>query len=347
MSKFNQINAIGYGDDFLAEFMRVSSIPVLDEPLALIEVHNALYVPGLGGLYFEDGNLIPESAFFYYRGANFGNLLKSPGIPTPGKIDPKQYVFKDIEYQILFAGILGTHYGHFITDHVSRLWPLDRLAPTTPLLFCPQSDLVFTKAYISKLFKMGGLCSQRFLKPTHPVRFRTALVPEPSLQYNQRIHICHDWFHRRVRVNMEIPNWPAPNDRVYLTRTRLGQTKWKIKNEEILEEQLSQFGYQIVAPETLSIEEQIQIFNSRATVLGSIGSSFHTTLFATSQPGKRIGVLSRAKVNNRFLLIDSLKCNNVTYFNALTSLKHQYANVRDAEIDVERSLQMLGDDGWL
>jgi Glycosyltransferase 61 len=347
LTEVNRINAIGYGDNFLRESMCGLSVASLDEPPALIEVNNALYVPGLGGLYRQDGDLIPESTFFYFRGANLVELLKAPGMPVPGAIDPSAYAFEDFEDKTLFAGILGTHYGHFITDHVARLWPIDQFDDSLPLLFIPQNDSVFSKSYIAKLFAMGGINSNRFLKTSRPLRLKRAMVPEPSIQYNKRIHSCHDWFHRRVTANMEIPDWPTSSARVYLTRTKLGASKWKIAGEEALEHQLSSFGFQVIAPEALSLEKQVQIFNSRAMVLGSIGSSFHSALFAAEQPGKRIGILAHAKVNGRFLLIDSIKRNYVTYFNALTTNSIRSANARDSSIDVEMVLAMLRQDGWL
>lgn len=129
--------------------MRGLSVSALDEPPRLIEVNNALYVPGLGALYSEDGSLIPESAFYYFCGGNLGDFLKGPGLPTPASIDPSNHIFKYLDRRILFAGILGTHYGHFITYHVSRLWPLDQFDESLPLLFIPQNESVFQ----SRLFR--------------------------------------------------------------------------------------------------------------------------------------------------------------------------------------------------
>jgi capsular polysaccharide biosynthesis protein len=139
----------------------------------------------------------------------------------------------------------------------------------------------------------------------------------------------------------------SPKDRIYLTRSRLGKTKWKASGEEALEERLASYGFHVIAPEYLPIERQIQIFTCGTSVLGSIGSAFHTALFAASQSPKQIGILAHGHVNPRFILIDSIKRNRVTYFNTLSENSTGGGHPRDVALDVGTVLDMLDQGGWL
>lgn len=86
----------------------------------------------------------------------------------------------------------------------------------------------------------------------------------------------------------------------------------RVLNEKALEERLERAGVEIIRPETLSLREQIALFVERPSVAGTIGSSFHTSIFV--QPGANIIVLSTVPgPNSNFAILDAVNGRTATY----------------------------------
>ena len=81
---------------------------------------------------------------------------------------------------------------------------------------------------------------------------------------------------------------PQPGKKIYVSRvdfSRTGSTR-VMQNETELVERLAALGFHIVAPETLSAPEQIQMFSSAEMVVGPSGSGMFNVVHC--HPGTRV-----------------------------------------------------------
>ncbi|GAN69109.1 hypothetical protein AOR01nite_11030 [Acetobacter orleanensis] len=77
--------------------------------------------------------------------------------------------------------------------------------------------------------------------------------------------------------------------KILISRSNYMHSNRQLSHRAAFEELALQRGYEIIQPEKLSLEEQIQVFSEAAAVVGEHGSGMHSTLF--SAPGTVVGCL--------------------------------------------------------
>jgi O-antigen biosynthesis protein WbqL len=125
------------------------------------------------------------------------------------------------------------------------------------------------------------------------VRLAQAIVP--SLTIDSRIHSYNTVLFDRIRDSsggnfggLDLPNIFI--SRVMLTDKHSQNSGRVCKNEqEICAIAASEFGFAILAPETLPWREQIRVFSNARVVAGLFGSGLHTAVFCGQ--GARIGAI--------------------------------------------------------
>ena len=70
----------------------------------------------------------------------------------------------------------------------------------------------------------------------------------------------------------------APSRRIYLSRR--SATARRLLNEEAVEALLSERGFEIIRPETLSVEEQIELMHESSLIVGPHGAAMTNLVFA-------------------------------------------------------------------
>lgn len=98
-----------------------------------------------------------------------------------------------------------------------------------------------------------------------------------------------------VRGSAPLSEHPASGAKLYITRRLLpppgagtaGQRT--LVNRQNIEEIAIKYGFQIMAPETLSIEQQITAFAGAKQIVGEYGSNLHSSIF--SKPGTAVCAL--------------------------------------------------------
>ena len=80
--------------------------------------------------------------------------------------------------------------------------------------------------------------------------------------------------------------------KIYVTRRQLGPLAGRFANEDILECNLRRQGYTIIAPEKLTLAQQIEEFQTAGTLIFAEGSALH--LFGQiKRDGQKISVIQR------------------------------------------------------
>jgi hypothetical protein len=215
----------------------------------------------------------------------------------------------------LFLGGAHMHFGHFLVTTLPRFWPLlgrEPLppilchAPTIPALWQPFG---FAIAILARL----GLTVADIHAFDGPMRLRRAVVPAPAFQEEAFAHPVFRDLCAAIGAGCYAPEEIGCEARpAYLAKTRLAGGVRRFVNEDEVVAVLDREGVEIVHPETMAFAEQVRLFATRQGVAGSLGSAFHTALFAPG--GRRVVVLSPdPAVNATFALVDALAGNAVAY----------------------------------
>jgi hypothetical protein len=84
--------------------------------------------------------------------------------------------------ELIYAGRLHSHYGHFIIESLSRLWPYAGRRPPARLLVHALEDkaYLFSCSYVSSALGALGVSEADVLLVDRPLRTRRLIVPGAS-----------------------------------------------------------------------------------------------------------------------------------------------------------------------
>lgn len=221
--------------------------------------------PG-GGAVFSDGRLRIEAALQRGNGYYRGWRGTAPA-------DPRRLAGRH-----LYGGTLFFHFGHFLTESLSRLWAAADSGAQS-ILFTPKSlrgrrpaELAGWQAEI--LDRLGIRLPVRILYD--PVEVEDLVVPAQGFGLG-RLSEGSPAFRAFARGLRPADTEGAMPDgaRVYLSRSRLPRKSGSILGEARLERALADQGFAIFHPQDHPIGDQLRVFAGARHLLGPEGSAFH------------------------------------------------------------------------
>ena len=236
---------------------------------------------------FEPGGGLAEDTIRWW-GSGEGSAIDD----VPAQM-PEMEIVDVHEEEVIWGGCVVGHFGHFLIESVSRLWPL---LPGGP---CEGASVVFTTP-VGPRFTAEWL--QAFgttvfdLPSTGAVRFTNVRVPEPAWRIDAYVAPEVREIHRKAREGLAVPTLPDA-ELIWLSRSEIEHER-RVRDEALLEWLLERH-VSVVHPEQLTLAEQVGTLESAAAVTGTIGSAFHTLLMAERQP--RCVYLTPARVASTFL----------------------------------------------
>lgn len=218
---------------------------------------------GLGGVCDAEGHFVAES--FYDGGwgkhGGFYEWAEENTIPE----------------EAIYIGLFAQHWGHFLIDMSTRLWGI------LPLL---QNGDALKVAYVGeeepagnnlRFFELLGVRSDQLYHVTRPTRFRKVYLPEQAFKscewYSKEHLMMLDHVVDQALMQVEKQSWMTEAKKIYFTRRSFSKAVSSEFGEGYFEKLFEYNGYRVVAPETLSLDEQIWIWNhaeSIACINGSI-----------------------------------------------------------------------------
>ena len=253
------------------------------------------------GLYSADGRIIDEAA--YRRGASGALVGQREFYVENDEIDESGDL-------CVYFGPVVPHYGHFIVTTLARLWFMIN-KPNHGRKLLIHSDHKpedhFANPYMGPLLRAAGLSVEDFVSPNNVTRFRNVLVPAPAFVEQRCASRAYTAPMHAIGRALLGGNIPERTDRcAYFSKSRLPKgSVAKIMNENILEKDLSSAGFDIIYPENLSLPEQIYLFYRYKSVVGFVGSAFHSHIFCES-PAEIYGLSLEPYVNSNLVLLDRL-----------------------------------------
>jgi capsular polysaccharide biosynthesis protein len=306
---------------------------VLDGSPGTVEVlKDVVFMPDRGCLFTRDGFAIPETAL--HRGLEERK--------EPGRVELPRRIARADGPVIFLGTFLFGHWGHFLTEGISRLWGLHdkpELAALPKLSLRRRENAPFIGNFLS----YAGIGPGPLIDAREPLHMPEALMPKPSFVIRSHAYSVHGIYPTAVGGHVCAGRKVERSDQpVYLSRRQLPPTLRRIHGEDRLEAMLSAAGARIVSPEKMAFEEQVVLFNSHRTFIGSIGSAFHSILFGPEDGTITTVVLHPPSVRSSYLLIDQVKNVQAHYVNCLQGmLPPVKESPHDLVIDFDVALPVL------
>jgi len=221
-----------------------------------------------GGVVDRDGKFI-AGHIVDTRHDHRQNIVR--GYPVPSDID---FVAEPV---IFGGGRDARHFGHFLLEELSRLWYYVENRELNYKVAFINNGLNFDHPSVALLTQLG-LDRDNMLFIERPTQFQTVIVPDQSMYiYSGEIDREHGLsVFDALRDSVK----PGGADRIYLTRTMLPPGKnFRDVNENMLEDFFRKQGYQIVAPETHPLPQQISLLSGAKEVVCTVGTLSHLLLF--------------------------------------------------------------------
>ena len=251
------------------------------------------------------------------------NRLTSSGfIPSPALLGSPEY----LPGTWLFGGLASHHFGHQITRSLGRLAALSQTGPIDGIVFAPLDYRARDPAAINLLARL--LSGLGIAVPIHVIANSTKLgklLVGPDLFSEATECIADPAYVQWARKAFRPKVTPVPGSKLYVTRTRLDPTLGRLLNEDLLEQNLARHGYQIYAPETQSLPDQLRTYAAAETIVTTDGSQGHVMAFAR-QSGQTIITIAR-----RFDAPASLLNHLDSFGHGLTNSTHTYLTCLERE----------------
>jgi hypothetical protein len=272
-------------------------------PPGVLELNDVFLINGDGHdcLYDASGRRIEQSCV--RRGANGREFILSEieVIDLPAEYDT-------LAEPVLYLSSLNEHWGHFLTETISRLWAryeYPELRGMTALYRGYFPGALDDYPYISDFFRALSGAPLRMASVTRPTKINKCFVPAASFSNRNEAYTSHLLSVHDVARSILGDVVPKANDRpVYLSRSRLKGVDRSVVNEAELEAELVDRGFDLVYPETMTLAAQIKLFNSRAIIVGCCGSAFHGMMFGMNRPRVSTYTLCYKWVNENYTLSD-------------------------------------------
>ncbi len=223
----------------------------IKRPLRVTEVEAGVILPAveipckdntayLGGVLDKNGNFVPESAT---------PRNKPEKALTAGYALDKEPAYRD--ETVIYGGVLYEFYGHVLLETSARLWYYFKHNPNK---YRVVFDVVpGARGKFREFFELWDIPYNDDTFITEPTRYKRVIVPEEASRYATSWHqdyaIPFEYMKSKVQA--------GKYEKIYFTRTHLLRNP--VCGETQIEDIFRRNGFSVVAPETLSLREQISL----------------------------------------------------------------------------------------
>ena len=254
-----------------------------DDPL--IECHSvhvfrlrdAYYVPELGGIISAAGEVMKTTmAEAAYLGAPLDVLPHVEHRKSDAHLSLPDAVDTLEEIVVTMPWGATSNYGHFLLDCLPAVASILEIPDLSSFRFAFPPLKPWQRRHLELLGVDRPMELDRSIYRISDVIFTSCMdnfLHHPNVNYRT---LRHRQLARQRRTEISAK-------KVYLTRrgvvTRSGATKRTFLSEQELEERLGRQGFVIVAPEELTIDEQIGLFSNADVVVGCAGAAFANAIY--------------------------------------------------------------------
>lgn len=213
------------------------------------------------------------------------------------------------------------HFGHVMTEVISRLWGWDeakRIHPGIKALISVRNLGEKVPKYELDLLEAYGISNDDVYVLERPAKLQKLIAVTPMF-HNTRYaspEISTLW--NRIRTGMGISNDSKKNRKKIFVGRALSRG---CTNAMEVEAAFRYYGFEVVRPERHSMKEQVEIFSSASVVAGFAGSGMFSTIFCDS-PITKIVISQEAYNAVNEYLQSGVGGDDIHYFWCEPSLDH-------------------------
>jgi hypothetical protein len=178
----------------------------------------------------------------------------------------------------LYLGPFMNHYGHFITEGLSRWWKQE-IGPVDHVVAYPfmhNHGNVAVEPFHRHLAGLLGVPIERMAILRSQTVFDEIVVPEQLWPNNVHVNAHMRTVYERIRARYV---GRKSSGRVFLSRP----PSKRLRNPLAVEEIFAAFGFRVIYPERTPIAEQLALYANCEVLASLSGSGMHNCLFA--RPG--------------------------------------------------------------
>ena len=258
-----------------------------------------------------------------------GDYVELSSIPYRMK---GKYEFDRVDYQdkkVVYCGYLLFHWGHFLTDFVSRLWYYlsnDSDDIDNYVFFLNDGEAtVNCSGNFLQFFKLLGV-DKKLLFICKPTKFKEVIIPQMSyvsLEYYSPAFLS---IFDKIRDNVIVEDTFKQYDKIFLTRSGLNNISQNEFGLDKIDEFFVKNGYQLIYAEKTSLSYLIYLFNTSKEIAMVSGTLPHNMLFA--KEGTNITIIERqVLINPNQIDFNKIKKLNFTYVDANYGIYPVYTGI--------------------
>lgn len=231
-----------------------------------------------GAVYDAEGRLVPQSQ-------RIGGLARDHALSVDATwLPPWEGRTVDLPGTWLYAGTWFNHFGHFLTETVTSLWPEVRVDGLVAHPFWFGREVL---PWQSDLLALLGHTSPPTVVGAHRLRVERLLVPtRPYLPNGYALSEAVQVWRRMAEAATGGAGGGA--EPVYLSRTEhhrslaaAGRPSARsASNESELDELFRSRGFRVVHPDQLAAADQVRAVAGAGVLVGVSGSALHLSVFA-------------------------------------------------------------------
>lgn len=187
-------------------------------------------------------------------------------------------------------------FGHFLIEVLPDLWAFHLLGIKNLKI---ATSVRMNESYL-KMLNAIGISSDQIVHIDGPLTVDELYVPSEMIQRRRYLDpLVRDLFSRVGKLAYNSKQ--VSINRVYISRTKMAGRD--LENEMEVEILFEKYGFTIIHPQELSIEDQIKIFRDARYIAGTGGSAMHNAIY--SENNSKVLIISN---ETWFVLADSFIC---------------------------------------
>ncbi|MBQ3395735.1 MAG: glycosyltransferase family 61 protein [Synergistaceae bacterium] len=227
--------------------------------------------------YVEGSNFIDDGRRFEYKGKTLSAIAEENNIDISNVVNEHSTV--------VYLGVMAGGWGHFITDSMRFMWFQKTEDYIKNFSECP---FVY---YSFQNFKPNG--NYKRMLDILGINVSVMQCVETLTKYDRIILPDESFFHTSDGIRFFTPEYvetinivrdyaiknmkPVKSKKLYYSYS--GYTSGKSVGEDKLEKYFSSKGYEIIHPEKLSLDEQLNLLVNCESFASTVGSCSHNMIF--------------------------------------------------------------------
>jgi hypothetical protein len=188
----------------------------------------------------------------------------------------------------VYGGTIYLHFGHFLLDSLSRIYPfLNKFGTIKGPIFFHAQPLdgeidILSIPHIKGIFEYLSLDREKIVLVDRPIKVKNLEYSDATFFDGIFSSLSLGWNIESKKTEKRIPY--LSKKIAYVSRSKLKTGTSYISNSIDVDKLMEKKGFKVIFPETLSISEQISIFNEFDLLCGFPSSFFHLKTIAQSRP---------------------------------------------------------------